>query len=70
MKSVHVIYKHGHREQLPPVMICSSKEIAERELLRLEEEEKKNEANFPTLQMLSSAKRDKWYYSEEMNLVV
>lgn len=68
---VYLIYKHGIGENFPAVMACSTKEVVDRELARLEEEESKKIASSFLLNLLTSThSRDKWYYSVEMDVVV
>jgi hypothetical protein len=67
---VHLIYKHGIGQNFPAVMACATKEAADRELARLEEQEKNNFLSSALLStFLKSEKKDKWYYSVEMDVV-
>jgi hypothetical protein len=67
---VYLIYKCGIGQNFPAVMACSTKEAAERELARLEEQEKNNFLSSALLStFLKSEKKDKWYYCVEMDVV-
>jgi hypothetical protein len=67
---VHLIYKHGIGQNFPAVMACATKEAADRELDRLEEQERKSILSSALLStFLKSEEKDKWYYSVEMDVV-